>query len=203
MPKRDFLKEVYGDVDDIGQFYDDWASTYDKSVLSEGYITPKRCAIALSSIVPNQQAPILDFGCGTGIFGQVLASEGFLTIDGCDISKAMIEEAKAKQIYRRVWVCGKDGILPCPKGEYMHITAVGVISVGAAGIEVLDTLIDVLPESGTLTLSLNDHTLTRAEYLMRINEYVDAGGAEILFKEHGAHLPGIGLGSTVFVLKKR
>ena len=203
MPERNFLSEVYGDVDNIGQFYDEWASTYDNSVLTEGYISPRRCAKALSGIVSNLTSPILDYGCGTGISGDALAGEGFLTIDGCDISEAMLEGAKAKQVYRRLWICGNDAQPPCAKGEYTHIAAIGVISVGAAGIDVLDTLMDVLPEAGTLTFSLNDHTLMVPEYLMRINEYVDVGGAEIIFKEYGEHLPGLELNSTVFILKKR
>ena len=203
MSERDFLREVYGKVDNVGQFYDEWASTYDNSVLAEGYITPQRCAKALAGIAPSLHGPILDYGCGTGISGEAFAGEGFSTIDGCDISEAMLEGARDKGVYRRLWTCGKEGQPPCVKGEYAHIAAVGVISVGAAGIDVLDVLMDVLPDSGTLTLSLNDHTLVVPEFMMRINEYVDAGGAEILFKEYSEHLPGIDLKSTVFVLKKR
>ena len=89
------------------------------------------------------------------------------------------------------------------EGEYQHITAIGVISVGAAPIGLMDDLIRALPKGGTLTFSFNEHTLQDPVFENRVFEYVDTAAAHLLFKEHGAHLPGIGMSSTVYILRKQ
>lgn len=201
---RDFLEEVYNldSAEDVHRHYQEWSDTYDESVCGNGYVVPERCANALASVVEDQQAPILDFGCGTGISGVELSKAGFTEIDGCDISDGMIAQADMKDVYRRLWTVDVDEPISVEPGAYQNMSAVGVISVGAAPISKLDMLIDLLPSSGKLVFSYNDHTLQDTEYMSRINEYVDTGATRLLFKEHGEHLPGIGLEATVFVLEK-
>lgn len=204
MSERDFLKEVYElrSADDVKKHYDEWSESYDDSVCGNGYIVPERCAKALADIADDKSEPMLDFGCGTGISGDQLAKEGFSAIDGCDISKRMLEVAERKGIYRKLWQIDADENLPFRSGQYRHIAAVGVISVGAAPISTLDTLMNLLPSGGTLTFSYNDHTLQDAEYQARVSEFVDTGSARLLFKEYGDHLPGIGIKAMVHVLEK-
>ena len=205
MPNRDFLGEVYGlnSGDRIREFYDEWSDEYDDTVLAAGYTTPKRCAEALASKTTDRDIPILDFGCGTGISGQALSDTGFTAIDGCDLSEAMLDEAKRKSIYRFLLQCTSSRHLPFKRGAYSHIAAIGAIGIGAASPMAIDRLMGKLPPMGTLTMSLNDHTLQVPEYEMRVAEYVDTGAAEILFKDYGEHLPGIDLKSVVYVLRRR
>ena len=61
--------------------YTDWAKTYDSDVTGAGYATPGRVARALAEVA-DLTAPLLDFGCGTGLSGVALAAEGFTAIDG-------------------------------------------------------------------------------------------------------------------------
>lgn len=201
---RDFLEEVYNldSAEDVHRHYQEWSHTYDESVCGNGYVVPERCANALASVVEDQFAPVLDFGCGTGISGEELANAGFTEIDGCDISDGMLAQAEKKNIYRRLWAIDAESPISVEPGAYQNISAVGVISVGAAPISKLDMLLGLLPSEGKLVFSYNDHTLQDTEYMSRINEYVDTGAARLLFKEHGEHLPGIGLEATVFVLEK-
>ena len=42
---------------------------------------------------------VLDLGCGTGLVGEELAAKGFKNIVGIDISIAMMDKAKAKNVY--------------------------------------------------------------------------------------------------------
>ncbi|MEM1352619.1 MAG: methyltransferase type 11, partial [Pseudomonadota bacterium] len=35
-----------------------------------------------------------------------------------------------------------------------------------------------------------------------VNEWLDCGAAQLLFKENGEHLPGLGLRSNVYVLER-
>ena len=201
---RDFLEEVYSldSAEDVHQHYQEWSHTYDETVCGNGYAVPRRCAEALASFVDDRSAPVMDFGCGTGISGTELAKAGFTSIDGCDISDGMLAQAEKKDVYRRLWAIDSESPISVMPGAYQNISAVGVISVGAAPISKLDMLLELLPSGGKIVFSYNDHTLQDAEYMSRINEFVDTGAARLLFKEHGDHLPGIGLEATVFVLEK-
>ena len=68
---------------------------------------------------------------------------------------------------------------------------------------VLDEILSKLPAGGCLVFSVNDHSAEDGTILGRIMALTDCGAAELVFKEYGEHLPGIGLKSTVYVLKKR
>ncbi|WP_298918092.1 methyltransferase domain-containing protein [uncultured Roseobacter sp.] len=199
-----YLNKVY-DARDAAQtraLYDDWSDSYDAEVAENGYITPSRCAEALAKFAKDQTAPILDFGCGTGLSGLALKLAGFETIDGMDLSEEMLAQAEAKRLYRDLTVIDADAPLAFKPGTYAAIAAIGVIGAGAAPISVLDTLLHALKRDGLLVLSLNDHALEDKTNEARINEWLDCGAARLLLREHGPHLPGIDLGSNVYVLEK-
>ena len=206
MQKKDFFQTVYGELSrtplETKELYDEWSSTYDDSVNGLGYATPERCAAALAELAADRSEPVLDFGCGTGISGMALRKSGFTTIDGCDLSKAMLEKAGERQIYRNLWQNGLNSDFRLPFGPYRHITAVGVISVGAAPIEAIDDLFEALPAGGSLAFSFNDRTLNDPTYEARVAEYTDTGAATVQFKEYGEHLPGLNMNSVVYVLVK-
>ncbi|NOD75460.1 MULTISPECIES: class I SAM-dependent methyltransferase [unclassified Ruegeria] len=182
--------------------YKNWAATYDKEIEDHGYVTPTRVAAALWSAHPHPETQILDFGCGTGLSGQALRAVGFELIDGMDPTPKMLEEAKAKGVYRAL--TGFDITKPAPlkRGAYSVITAIGVIGQGAAPAETIDVLMHALPKRGLFAFSLNDHALADHTYTCRITDWVDMGAARLLFREHGPHLPGINLNSDVYVLEK-
>ncbi len=204
MSKRQFLKELCGTQvqSDIKSFYDEWSQSYEEEVTEQGYATPKRCADALAASVDDLDGPVLDFGCGTGISGEALAGAGFAEIDGCDISEQMLEAARKKNLYRRLWVSEEANPVAFPPGTYRHITAVGVISAGAAPVTLMDDLYGALPSGGTLTFSFNERTLKEPQFAQRVYEYVDTAAVHLLFRQHGDHLPGIDMTSTVYVMQK-
>jgi hypothetical protein len=55
---------------------------------------------------------------------------------------------------------------------------------------------------GHLALSFNDHTLEDPQNEAALMAWVEDGRATLDFKDYGDHLPGIGLGSTVYVLTR-
>lgn len=199
-----FLDKAYRarDAASTRQLYDDWAESYETEVAENGYATPGRCAAALAAHIPDLSRPILDFGCGTGLSGLALKLAGFETIDGVDLSADMLAQAKTKGIYRALGQIEAGTDLPHRPGSYAAITAIGVIGAGAAPISVFDTLMAGLAAGGFLVLSFNDHALEDPANEARIEAYVNADRARLLFKEHGDHLPGIGLKSNVYVLEK-
>ena len=204
MVAKDFLKDVYAlkSVDDMRALYDDWSATYDEEVGGKGYATPARVAAALARLISDRSAPILDFGCGTGMSGAAMKAQGFSVIDGCDLSAEMLVRAGEKRTYRRLWQADTDAPFPARPGDYAAITAVGVVSIGAAPPETLDLLVGALGPGALLAFSFNDHTFEDPRFEARVSDYLDNGTCTQLFREDGDHLPGIGLRSTVFVLQR-
>jgi predicted TPR repeat methyltransferase len=197
-----FLDKAYGarDAQSTRQLYDDWAASYESEISENGYATPGRCAAALRAVTTDLTKPILDFGCGTGLSGLALKLAGFEVIDGLDLSPEMLEQAKAKGIYRKTELVEPGAALAHSPGDYGAIAAIGVI--GAAPLSVFHLLMKGLAPDNKLVLSLNDHALADPSYEAAMSEWLDCGAARLLFKEHGDHLPGINLKSTVYVIEK-
>ncbi len=199
-----FFKNVYGlgSPQETQDHYKKWAASYDDEVGGQGYVTPKRVAHALWSIRPDADTPILDYGCGTGLSGEALRSAGYRVIDGMDPTPEMLQEAGAKGIYRALTDFEITDPNPLKAGAYQVITAIGVISTGAAPPETFDMLMNALPKNGLLALSFNDLTLSDRNYTARLGDWLDMGHARLLFRENGPHLQGMDMKSDVYVIEK-
>ena len=110
---QNFFDRAYSTTaqDAVKDLYEDWAETYDDDVTENGYMTPARCAAALASHLADQDAPVFDFACGTGLSGAELAAEGFTQIDGVDLSEAMLQTARGKGVYSSL-LKAEPGALP-------------------------------------------------------------------------------------------
>ncbi|MEB8386169.1 methyltransferase [Rhodobacteraceae bacterium KMM 6894] len=199
-----FLDKTYDltGADATRTHYDAWADTYETEIAKNGYATPARVAEALRAVVSDTDLPTLDFGCGTGLAGLALRLHGFRAIDGTDVSPNMLKHAEAKGFYHRLWLRHPDDTPLFPKGSYPVIAAVGVIGIGGAPVDTIDSLMRLLPQGGLLAFSLNDKTLTDATYEQAIDDWVDTGAARLLFSETGPHLPTIDMNSTIYILEK-
>jgi len=199
-----FLDKAYQarTAEEIRTLYDAWAASYEEELAENGYATPQRCAEALARFSQDLAAPVLDFGCGTGLSGLALARAGFRTIDGADISADMLKGAEEKRVYRELREI-EPGTSPVPRrGDYAAIAAIGVIAAGAAPTRTFDVLMKGLGRGGLLVLSFNDHALEDPANEARVSEWIDCGSARLLFKDYGDHLPGIDLKSKVYVIEK-
>jgi predicted TPR repeat methyltransferase len=186
-------------VEETRAIYADWAKDYDADVTGAGYETPARLARALAAAGADKTAPVLDFGCGTGLSGQALAAEGFTTIDGTDITPEMVEVARNLGLYRDLSVTDP-GAAPAP--GYAAITATGVVSLGAAPPETLADILGALPPGGLLAVSYNDATLADVRYTDAMAD-ATATLADLVSEDYGPHLRAKEMGSTVYVLRKR
>lgn len=199
-----FLDNVYktDGGESMRRYYDDWADSYDADLRESNYRTPARCAAALAAHLDDKDAPILDFACGTGMSGVALKEAGFTTIDGTDISEGMLEKARAKAAYRDLLRAKPDTVLDTGERRYMAVTAVGAIGAGAAPAENIDGAIASLAPGGFFVVSLNDHTLEESQYEARLTKAISDGRIEKVMAEDGPHLPEIGLGARVWVVRR-
>jgi len=197
-----FLDRVYETPQDrLTALYDAWAESYDAELESQGYRTPQRIAAVLAE-AQAPRGPVMDFGCGTGLAGTALAAAGFDPIDGCDVSRGMLDVARAKGVYRELLEVDPEDALPFATGAYPVIAASGVISAGAAPPGVLSLLIDALAPGGLLAFSYNGHTLEDEAYTGALNAALASGRVVERARDDGAHLPGIGLTSRIYLLER-
>lgn len=198
---KTYLDKVYDTkADKLTDLYDEWAGDYDGELTDNGYATPGRLARTLARVAPDLGAPLLDFGCGTGLGGAALTAVGFSTLDGCDVSQGMLEEAQQKGLYRDLWITEADGALPFDLANYNLVTAIGVISTGAAPPQVLEQLVDQMAPGAMLAFSFNDHTLDDPAYMDALAA-VTEDAAFIVTEDMGDHITSLGSKSKVFVLE--
>ena len=102
------LLRIYTDLssDQQREVYRNWSENYDRDLMKDfGYVAPTHAVAALCQRVPDRSTPILDMGCGTGLVGKQLVTEGYLKIDGMDFSPEMLPRARALEIYRQLREC--------------------------------------------------------------------------------------------------
>ena len=199
-----FLKQAYKlkTTDDTLHLYQGWADSYDATLRQHGYVTPQRCAEALSRHMDERDVPILDVGCGTGLSGLALRKAGFCTIDGTDLSEAMLEKARLHEgVYRTVKQISLDNPFPFDTGAYKAITAMGVIADKHAPPETISQLISKLQTGGLLVFSLNNHTLENPAYEAEIDMLVNQRRAALLEAEMGPHMTEYNMTSKICVLQ--
>lgn len=200
-----FLKHAYSleNAKATEAFYRDWAKSYDKDIMENGYETPRRCAEALAKYAPDLTAPLLDIGCGTGLSGMAFAAAGFTKRYGNDLCRDMIAIAEDRDIYEEIHLVDLNNPLDFAKGQYRYIAAVGVIAVGHAPSSTISDVISKLDDEGLFVFSLNDPTLKEGSYEPVIEEAINAGEVDLLSCDYGTHLPKFGMKSKVYVLKKK
>jgi len=199
-----FFDKVYATTDPerTRALYDDWADSYDDELTQNAYATPNRVACALARYLEDKTAPVLDFGCGTGLSGVALHEAGLTNVDGMDPSADMLAQAQPKQVYRDLHRIALENPEPIPKDRYSAICCAGVIGPGAAPASTIDMVMHPLPPGGFLGISLNDHAIAERVFESALNQWIDCGAASLLMREYGAHLPGQNIKAFVYVLEK-
>ncbi|MEM9042572.1 MAG: methyltransferase domain-containing protein [Actinomycetota bacterium] len=203
MSAEEALDRVYrssSDPESQRTLYDEWAMSYDHDLEVSGYATPARLATALADHLTDRDAPILDFGCGTGMSGGAMTAAGFTTIDGADLSSGMLQQAESSKAYRRLWQLTA-GELDVAPGTYRSVVACGVISVGAAPPSTLPLIASVVGPGDLVVFSFNDHTLDDDGYMSALAA-LTASGFEELSAENGVHIASRESTSTIYVLRR-
>lgn len=144
------------------KLYNSWADTYDAGFAERsGYVYPQNVVSIFKSelgwrlLIPwSKRAPSLDVGAGTGIAGEFM--EG-MTVDGLDISEAMLQKAAAKKVYRRTIVADLTQPLNMiSNGTYANIISVGTFTLGHVGPGCLPELLRIARPGALFVLGMND-----------------------------------------------
>jgi predicted TPR repeat methyltransferase len=206
MPDKDFLKRAYQlkSKDETEALYDDWADVYDTQLIDEGgYAMPRRCAETVAVHISDRDAPILDVGCGTGLSGAALKTCGFTNLDGNDLSAGMLEKARGKEIYNRLFKADLTAPpMDVEDNTYAAAVAVGVLSFGHLGPQALEDILRVVRPGGIVVVGLNEVFYGEGHFEEKVTELESAGGTTVVSREKGLHIPAEEIEGWVIVLKK-
>jgi SAM-dependent methyltransferase len=127
--------EILGRVSNLEQddssrdIYDDWSQDYDAHLQSEfGYISPRVAA---------------------------LREHGFVSIDGVDISTGMLEQARAKQVYRNLLCADLTARIPLEDDCYGAGLCVGSLGAGHVGAQHVAEILRPIRRDGLFVLTMN------------------------------------------------
>ncbi|WP_299152919.1 class I SAM-dependent methyltransferase [uncultured Tateyamaria sp.] len=150
------LTRAYGlkTPEDSVALYRDWADTYDDGFAqANGYVL--HAAVARHFALMGGFGPVLDVGAGTGLCGVALRAHGIEPIDATDISPDMLEVARAKNIYRTLFISNVSNGLQAPGAPYQGAVSSGTFTNGHVGPDGIDAILSVMRPGGWMVLSVN------------------------------------------------
>ncbi len=111
--------------------YDEWADTYESDLLDRfGYSGHRIAADALLEHLTDPGAAIVDYGCGTGLVGELLGAAGCRIVDGVDYSARMLDVCRAKACYRSTIEADLTRPLDIPDDTFDAMICAGVMGAG-------------------------------------------------------------------------
>jgi len=97
----------------VRHLFDQFSADYDRRMRAElFYAAPEILGDLADMVMPGRrELAVLDLGCGTGLAGAVFRARA-RRLDGIDLSPAMIEKARAKNLYDHLFVGEIETALP-------------------------------------------------------------------------------------------
>ena len=107
--------------------FDAEAVKYDQNLDAWDYRVPEDGTKILAEHV-SPSAKLLDAGCGTGLIGAASHRLGYSNLFGCDLSRAMLEVAKSKEIYQELVHADLCQRLPYDDDAFDAVTCLATLS---------------------------------------------------------------------------
>lgn len=148
------------------EYYDRWAGHYDAEFAElEGYDFPGRVAALWQALAVDNDVPVADIGCGTGLVGLAIVSRvPDVPVHGFDISRAMLDIARSTGAYvdvTHVDLTSPDDLAP---GQFGAVISAGAFTLGHLGPDVLRTVIAMGRPSALFVLGINRKHFLQADF---------------------------------------
>ncbi|MFK5997629.1 MAG: methyltransferase domain-containing protein [Rhodobacterales bacterium] len=153
----ELLEGAYGlenEQDNIA-YYKGFANHYDDGFADAmGYNSPNALAKVFHQLSTNQDIPVADIGCGTGLAALALGlPKG--SIDGYDLSPEMLDKAREKQLYRTLYSANLKQPLTAYPNDYGALISAGTFTLGHLGPEDLGNLLAFVRSNGLVCVTVN------------------------------------------------
>lgn len=166
---------------DTKALYEDWAETYDQTMLDGlKYLTPRKTASLINEAGLNKGAKILDIGSGTGLAGEYLAKHGYTHVDALDYSAAMLKTAASKHheghsLYVDLIEADLNQPLELEEELYDAMICTGTFTHAHVGANCLHELFRVLKPNGLFACTVHKDVWDAAGFSKVVRDLADAG----------------------------
>lgn len=136
--------------DDIDKvlLYNNWSKNYDKDVKNKGYVAPKEMTKLLLVHIKKSDT-VLDFGCGTGLFGKEIKKKiAPKELYGLDISMGMIDISRKKGIYDKLYCINIENRPTFYIPNLNVIVSCGVFLEGHVSFNMISNIMNLLLKDG-------------------------------------------------------
>ncbi|XP_053709611.1 methyltransferase-like protein 27 [Synchiropus splendidus] len=161
------------DPEQLVNFYDSWAETYEKNVDSLNYQGPKLVAELISSHFSGNpaEARVLDVACGPGQFAALMKERGFRMFSGVDYSEKMLKEAEKTGDYQSLEQAhlGTDP-LPGDADSFDVVVLIGALNKHLVPFSVLRELCKVTKPGGLICLTKTNYKNDDAVQLLALEK---------------------------------
>jgi predicted TPR repeat methyltransferase len=185
----DFLNDAYAlkDQDDLLDFYDQWATDYDHQMLGLGYCSPSDTARLLADHLPDNNAAILDVGCGTGLTSVGLVERGYVNVDGIDISAEMLGRASERGGYQALLLGDLTAPLAIPDETYDGALCSGTFTHGHVGPVAITQVVRVLKPGGLFAFTVHQDLWGTHGFESALGDLAASGRIEVVQQYLGAY----------------
>ena len=139
---------------ELSEAYGRTASDYDAHIVDEVGWTGHIVIASVASRHLKCDAQLLDAGAGTGLSGAALLETGFKNLDGFDMSDGMLQVARKRGIYNKLFEGVLGDELPLPSNHYDSAIACGVFLGNHAPPDGFEELIRVTRVGGLILFTL-------------------------------------------------
>lgn len=191
------------DKEELAEAYREWAASYDGDLLDKlDYVAPAQASRILSVHLEELDGLILDAGCGTGLVGLCLKELGYRRVEGLDYSSEMLDQAREKNIYRRLFQADLTGRLALEDARYAAIISVGTFTCGHVGPQAFSELLRITRPGGLICFTVRDRAWDDDGYQEVIEEHAAAGRWQLLEEAMTDYLRGEGSRCRICVYRK-
>lgn len=172
------IRRAYENADKA-EHYAQWAATYEADLLQSGYEAPTHAVQLLAKIVPTD-AQIIEFGCGTGLVGGLLAEHSYQRVVGIDLSPQMLEKADARRCYQSL----REHDLTQPLIDDIRYDAgicVGVCAFGPVLAQHIVHMTKVLVDGAPLILTINGQAWAEKDWAQQLDDAQQRDGFIVEF----------------------
>lgn len=201
---RTFLEHCYDlkSNHDVRAFYQQRAGEYD-TVLREGvgYVAPEVTARIFAGHVEDRAARIVDLGCGTGFVGQALRAYGYSRVDGADFAECMLDEARAKGVYRDLLQLDLNDPAALDGRRYDAAISVGAFGEAHIDADALDGVLPFVARGGVFCVCVNERCIGEIGFGAKFREMHDRGAVEILSLTRHPYHSKVGIEGRTCVMR--
>ena len=161
-------------TEEVMKYYDEWGlnNKYDKDMIDWAYSGPKETVNTFKKYAKSKNIKILDAGCGTGLVGIELKKNGYLSIDGADLSKKLLELVPPN-CYKALTQIDLNKSINIKDNTYDAIMCVGTFTYGHVKPNALDEFIRICKNKSLICFTINEGIYEEYGFDNKIKELSD------------------------------